>query len=135
MVNLTQKHTTIIPFSILLQILASPAKKQEKQEVLVKKQEKIGIGSKNRKKQEKIGTGHPVICCSSFVSSQVPCYFVFSLFSQPIPIRLQAQYTLDHVVPGSSPDLQVEGNTTSPLIPYHEQARQHLLSPTLDERL
>ena len=53
-------HTTILPFSILLQILASQAKKQEKQEVLVKKQEKIGIGSENRKKQEKIGTGYPV---------------------------------------------------------------------------
>ena len=59
----SKTNTTIIPYSILLQILASQAKKQEKQEVLVKKQEKIGIDSKNRnrlKKQEKIGTGHPV---------------------------------------------------------------------------
>ena len=54
----SKTNTTIIPYSILLQILASQAKKQEKQEVLVKnrrKQEqtqKIGIDSKNRKKQE-----------------------------------------------------------------------------------
>ena len=41
----SKTRTTIIPFSILLQILASPAKKWEKQE-------KIGIGSKNRKQQE-----------------------------------------------------------------------------------
>ena len=36
------------------------------------------------------------------------------------------QYTLDHAVPGSSPGL---------IWVYHEQVRQHLLSPTVDERL
>ena len=47
------------------------------------------------------------------------------------------QYTLelDHVVPRLSPYLSVVGNTTSPLIPYNEQARQHLLSPTVDYNL
>ena len=34
------------------------------------------------------------------------------------------QYTLDHAVPGSSPGL---------IWVYHEQVRQHLLSPTVDE--
>ena len=37
-----------------------------------------------------------------------------------------AQYTLDHAVPGSSPGL---------IWVYHEQVRQHLPSPTVDERL
>ena len=50
-------------------------------------------------------------------------YFVQVFIVFPANPNEVADYTLDHVVPGSSPDLWVEGNTTSLLIPYHEQVR------------
>ena len=71
----SKTNTTIIPYSILLQILASQAKKQEKQEVLVKKQEKIGIGSKNRKKQE----------LDTLLEGNLPFFFVFLQFPSTSP--------------------------------------------------
>ena len=73
----SKTNTTIIPYSILLQILASQAKKQEKQEVLVKKQEKIGIGSKNRKKQE----------LDTLLEGNLPFFFVFLQFPSTSPRR------------------------------------------------
>ena len=77
--------------------------------------------------------GLPYVAALLF-RARVPWLFCLFIVSPANPYEV-AQYTLDHVVSGSSPDLYEEGNTTSPLIPSHEQARQHFLSPTVNERL
>ena len=58
----SKTHTTIISFSILLQILDSPTKKQENsRRFQFKNRRKQEQAQKIGKKQEKIGTGHPAL--------------------------------------------------------------------------